>query len=160
MLHSYEMKIALPKIPLHDFFIFYFKKLKWNILSTQHVDPCTRYDQERHKNLYSIYNLEKEKEKQKRKVKGITTTSKILLFFSFHISHTVANQITFKKVCWTWESPPSKLNWVQWSNISKGATIENPTHRVIWDQTAPKKERCKNKWFTFFRELHPETHRQ
>jgi len=71
---------------------------------------------------------------------------KTLLFLSFQIYYTVANQITCKMERFDLAAPPIKLNRIKWLDASKGITEEIPSHLRIWFQTDPKKLQCNNKW--------------
>ena len=58
-------------LKLNKWTLVFFKRLKWNILSTQKVLLSTRCAKEKQKNLYNIYKVGKEKT-TKRNTKEIT----------------------------------------------------------------------------------------
>ena len=68
-----------------------------------------------------------------------------LLFLSFQISHTVANQMTYVIERRLLPIPPLTLNWVKWADTWEGTTAEIPSHLYIRCQTEPKVLQCKNK---------------
>jgi len=82
---------------------------------------------------------------------------KILLFRSFHISHTIANDITYNIEHRDLAAPPKKLNWLKCHVVSRGKTVTTPGHRKMWFQTKPKKLQCKNRWAVVSDNLHPPT---
>jgi len=70
---------------------------------------------------------------------------KCLLFLSFQISQTVANQMTWDMEWHVFAIPPLTLNWVKWSGTWAGMTAKMSSHPYMKCQTVPKILQCKNK---------------